>query len=235
MLARELPVALRVLQKGNIAPVDLAQAAIGPGMAIFSRQSRILEADGSAMSVRSALQLIHQVTDEAYGEEEGEFDQDTRFAVTWFESHGFEDGAYGEAETLATARAVSVSGVQAAGILRSAAGKVRLYKRAELPGDWNPETDERLTVWEATQHLIRRLDLDGERSAAELVGKLGPLAEPARSLAYRLYRTCDVKGWADEAQAYNGLVLAWPDLEKLAREGGSVGGTIGACLRPIYT
>lgn len=122
LLKQDLPEALRSLQKGNVAPVDMAQASIGPGMAIFSRHAKVLEADGSSMSVRSALQLIQQITDEVRGEEEGEFDADTRFAVTWFESHCFEEGPYGEAETLATARAVSVSGVQEAGVLKSGAG-----------------------------------------------------------------------------------------------------------------
>jgi putative DNA methylase len=217
-LKGEMPVALAHLQHGYIAPVDLAQSSIGPGMAIFTRYAKVLEADGSAMSVRSALQLIHQVTDEVRGEEEGDLDQDTRFAVTWFETHGFQEGPYGEAETLATARAVSVSGVRDAGILKSVAGKVRLHSRAELPEDWDPVADDRPTIWEATQHLIKRLDEEGEQAAAALLAKLGSAAEQARNLAYRLYTTCDRRGWAEEAQAYNGLVIARPELEKLASE-----------------
>ncbi len=217
LLKQELPAALEQLQKGHIAPVDLAQASIGPGMAVFSRHARVLEADGAPMTVRGALQLIHQVMDEIRGEAEGEFDRDTRFAVTWFESHGFEPGPYGDAETLAKARAVSVAGVQEAGILRSAAGRVRLLRREELPADWDPRTDGRPTVWEATQHLVKRLDEAGESGAAALLGRLGATAEQARDLAYRLYTICERKGWAEEARAYNGLLVAWPELEKLAR------------------
>ncbi len=121
-------------------------------------------------------------------------------------------------ETLATARSVSVAGVQDAGVMKSAAGKVRLYSRAELPDDWDPATDDRLTVWETTQHLIKRLDENGEQAAAALLARLGSTAEQAHSLAYRLYTTCERRGWAEEAQAYNGLVIAWPELEKLTSE-----------------
>ncbi len=219
ILRSELPEAIATLEKSSVAPVDLAQASIGPGMAIFSRYSGVLEADGTNMSVRSALQLINEVSDEARGEEEGVLDSDTRFAVTWFETYGYEVGEFGEADTLAKARNVSVEGVEEAGIIRSAAGKVRVLRRAELPEDWDPQTDERLTVWEAAQHLIKRLDEKGEGEASELLAQLGAGAEQARNLAYRLYSACERQGWADEAQAYNGLVLAWPELEKLAGEG----------------
>jgi len=220
LLREELPAALRHLQRGNIAPVDVAQASIGPGMAVFSRHSKVLEADGTPMSVRTALQLINQALDEYLTEQEGEFDPDTRFAVTWFETRAFETGPFGEAETLAKARNIAVSGVAEAGILSSAAGKVRLLKRAELPDDWDPRTDRRLTVWESVQHLIKRLETKGETAAAELLAVLGANAAPARDLAYRLYSTCERKGWADEARAYNGLVVAWPELEKLAAQAG---------------
>ncbi|MDY0062435.1 MAG: hypothetical protein RBU45_21660, partial [Myxococcota bacterium] len=220
LLRQELPAALRNLQKGNIAPVDMAQASIGPGMGIFSRHSKVLEADGTAMSVRTALQLINQALDEYLTEQEGEFDADTRFAVTWFETRQFEAGAYGEAETLATARNVSVAGVAEAGLLHSAGGKVRLLKREELPDDWDPTLDKRPTVWEATQHLIKRLETKGEAGAAELLAALGAKAAPARDLAYRLYTTCERKKWADEARAYNGLVVSWPEIEKLSAEPG---------------
>ena len=215
-LRAELPAALKALQHGNIAPVDMAQASIGPGMAIYSRCTRVLEADGAAMTVRTALQLINQALDEYLAEQEGEFDPDTRFALTWFETRAFDAGPYGEAETLAKARNVSVQGVAEAGILHAAAGKVRLYKRAELPANWDPAHDRRPTVWEAAQHLIKRLDEKGEAKAAELVAALGARAAPARDLAYRLYNVCERKGWAEEGRAYNGLVIAWPELEKLA-------------------
>lgn len=218
LLRTELPAALKNLQRGNIAPVDMAQASIGPGMAIFSRHAKVLEADGTSMAVRTALQLINQALDEYLTEQEGEFDGDTRFALTWFETRQYETGPFGEAETLAKARNVSVSGVAEAGILSSSAGKVRILRRDELPDDWNPETDKRLTVWEAAQHMIKRLETKGEQSAAELLAHLRARATPARDLAYRLYTTCERKGWAEEARAYNGLVVAWPELEKLANQ-----------------
>ena len=194
LLKRELPESLKHLQKGNIAPVDMAQASIGPGMAIFSRHASIIEADGSAMSVRSALQLINEVVDEVRGEEEAEFDRETRFAVTWFESHGFQAGPFGDANTLATARNVSVVGVEQSGLLKSSAGKVQLIARLELPEAWNPDEDRTLTVWECTQHLIKRLEEGGEAAAAELLTKIGSHAEPTRGLAYRLYTTCERRG-----------------------------------------
>ena len=216
-LRAELPNALKDLQKSNIAPVDLAQSSIGLGMAIFSKYKKVIEADGSAMSVRDALQLINQLLDESLGAEEGAFDPDTRFAVTWFETYQYAAGTFGEAHNLALSQNVSVKGVQAAGVLSLCAGKVRLLTRADLPEDWDPETDQRLTVWEATQHLIKRLEENGEQGAANLLKKLGgTLADQARNLAYHLYTTCERKKWAEEARAYNGLVVAWPDLEKLA-------------------
>ena len=218
LLARELSSALKHLQRGNIAPVDVAQASIGPGMAIFSRHAKVIEADGSAMSVRTALQLINQALDEYLTKQEGEFGPDTRFAVTWFETHGFEAGPYGDAETLAKARNVAVQGIVEAGVIYSAAGKVRLLKRDDLPEDWDPETDTRLTIWECAQHLIKRLESGGEIAAADLLARLGNKAEPARDLAYRLYQTCERKGWAEEARAYNGLVVAWPELTRLAAQ-----------------
>ena len=227
LLRTELPAAIKNLQKGNIAPVDMAQASIGPGMAIFSRHSKVLEADGTSMTVRTALQLINQALDEYLTEQEGEFDRDTRFAVTWFEAHTFDAGAFGEAETLAKARNVSVDGVVEAGVLHAAAGKVRLLRRSELADEWDPSKDKRLTVWEAAQHLIKRLETKGEPAAAELLAQLGSKAAPARDLAYRLYTTCERKGWAEEARAYNGLVVAWPELEKLA--------TQSVVRRPVQT
>jgi putative DNA methylase len=216
-LRRELPDALRNLQRGNIAPVDLAQAAIGPGMATFTRYSKVVESDGSSMTVRTALGLINQSLDEVLAEQEGEFDVDTRWALSWFEQFGMEEGPFGDAETLSKAKNTAINGLQEAGVIVAKAGKVRLVKRDELPENWNPATDKRLTVWEVTQHLIRRLDQQGETGAAELIGQLGGIAEVARDLAYRLYSTCERKKWAQEALAYNSLVVAWPELTKLAR------------------
>lgn len=217
-LKRELPDALRKLQQGNIAPVDLAQAAIGPGMAVFSRYGKVIESDGTPMRVRTALALINQTLDEFLAEQEGEFDGDTRWAVSWFEQHGMEQGPYGEAETLSVARNTSVSGLVEAGILEAKAGKVRLLKREELKADWDPETDKRSSVWEITQYLIRALETQGERGAAALLRKLGARGDATRDLAYRLYTICERKGWAQEALAYNSLVVAWPEITRLARD-----------------
>jgi putative DNA methylase len=221
-LRRELPDALKKLQQGNIAPVDVAQASIGPGMAIFSRHKQVLEADGSAMTVRSALQLINEVLDEYLASSEGDFDADTRFAITWYEQHGWEPGPFGDAETLAKARNVSVGGVVEAGICKSAAGKVRILTRHEMrPLYYEPAKDERPTIWEFTQHMIRLLEEDGESAAAALLKKLGAAADATRELAYRLYNTCERKKWAEDARSYNALILAWPELEKLGAKLGT--------------
>jgi putative DNA methylase len=217
-LKNELPHALRNLQKGNIAPVDLAQAAIGPGMAVFSRYKKVLEIDGSPMRVRTALSLINQGLDEVLSELESEFDPDTRWALAWFEQHHFDEGLYGEAEVLATAKALSISHLAEAGILNSRAGKVRLLRREELSDDWDPSAVDRLTVWEVTQHLIRSLDQKGEKETANLKAKIGGMAEIARDLAYRLYTLCERKGWAEEAGYYNSLVVAWPSMASEAFE-----------------
>ena len=217
-LKKELPKALRNLQKGNIAPVDLAQAAIGPGMAVFSRYKKVLESDGTPMQVRTALTLINQGLDEVLSELESEFDPDTRWALAWFEQHQFDEGLCGEAEVLATAKALSIAHLGEAGILYSRAGKVRLLRRGELPEDWDPSTIDRLTVWEVTQHLIRRLDQKGEKETANLKAKIGGMAEIARDLAYRLYTLCERKGWAEEAGYYNSLVVAWPSMASEAFE-----------------
>ena len=217
-LKRQLPKALKTLQQGNIAPVDLAQASIGPGMAIFSKYASVLESDGSPMRVRTALQLINQILDEFLTEQEGEFDADTRWALTWYEQYQFDQAPYGEAETLSKAKNTSVQGLVDAGILEATAGKVRLLPRTDLPEDWDPSKDDRLPDWEATQHLIHCLDTQGEVSAAKLLGQLGDQGESARDLAYRLYTLCDRKGWSKEGLAYNSLVIAWPEISRLATE-----------------
>ncbi|MBC7252724.1 MAG: DUF1156 domain-containing protein [Actinobacteria bacterium] len=218
-LKSELPEALRKLQHGNIAPVDLAQAAIGPGMAVFTRYSKVMEADGSPMTVRTALSLINQTLDEVLAEQEGEFDADTRWAVAWFEQHGMEEGPFGDAETLSKAKNTSVRGLVEAGILEARGGRVRLLRRDELIADWDPASDRRFTIWEATQHLIRALQERGESGAAELLRKLGGVGESARDLSYRLYSICERKGWAPEALAYNSLVISWPEITRLALSG----------------
>ena len=183
-------------------------------MAVFSRYRKVLESDGTPMRVRTALALINQTLDEVLSEQEGDFDADTRWALAWFEQHQFDEGLYGEAEVLAIAKAVAISGLVEAGIVHSRAGKVRLLRRNELSADWDPAADGRLTVWEVTQHLIRCLETKGESEAAALRAKVGGLAETARELAYRLYTLCERKGWAGEAGFYNSLVVAWPSLSR---------------------
>ncbi|QDU83131.1 hypothetical protein Pla163_02280 [Planctomycetes bacterium Pla163] len=217
-LKGELPVALAQLQKSNIAPVDLAQAAIGPGMAVYTRYVRVLESNGSPLTVRTALALINQVLDETLAEQEGDFDADTRWALSWFDQSGFDEGEFGQADVLARAKNTSVQGLVDAGLLASKGGKVRLLEPSQLPQDWDPTTDTRLTVWEMVHHLIRRLEAGGESAAAELAGQLGPAAEAARELAYRLYSLCERKKRAPLALAYNALVQSWPEIVRLARE-----------------
>lgn len=217
-LKNELPEALAHLQRGNIAPVDLAQAAIGPGMAVYSRYSKVLDAAGKPVTVRDALAMINQGLDEVLAEQEGDFDADTRWALAWFEQSGFAEGAYGVAETLSKAKNTSVAGMVEAGILASKAGKVRLLQPEELPADWDPTTDTRLTVWETVHHLVRAMGTGGEAAAAALVAKLGGEAEVARELAYRLYTLCERKKRAGEALGYNSLVQSWPEIGRLALE-----------------
>ena len=223
-LKAELPVALRLLQNSNIAPVDLAQAAIGPGMAIYTRYAKVLDAEGKPLTVREALALINQTLDVALAEQEGDFDADSRWAVTWFEQSGFAEGDYGVAEQLSKSKNTSVEGMVEAGIVESRRGKVRLLRPEELPHDWDPAADSRLTAWEVVHHLIRVLESRGEIAAAELVAKLGAEAELARELAYRLYVLCERKKRAVEALAYNGLVQSWPEIQRLAAEPVLAGG-----------
>ena len=216
-LRSELPQALRLLQTGNVAPVDLAQAAIGPGMAAYTRYAKVLDVAGKPMSVRAALALINQTLDEVLAEQEGDFDADSRWALAWFEQHAFDDGDYGVAETLSKAKNTSVAGMVDAGIIASQGGKVRLLKPKELPDDWDPAADARLTAWEAVHHLIRVLETRGETGAAELAATLGGMAEIARELCYRLYTLCERKKRAAEALSYNSLVQSWSEIARLAR------------------
>ena len=215
-LEAELPAALRLLREGGIAPVDMAQAAIGPGMAVFSRYARVMEASGETMRVRTALELINETLDEVTEGIDAEFDYDTRWAVSWFAEYGFEQGEFGRAELLSKSRNTSVVGLAEAGIVASGAGKVRLLRRDELDPDWDPATDGRFTVWEVAHHLIHRIHHDGEAAAAALLGAVGGHGEAAKELAYRLYLVCERKGWAAEALDYNSLVTSWPELTRLA-------------------
>ena len=222
-LKSELPVALAHLKRGNIAPVDLAQAAIGPGMAMYTRYAKVLDAEGNALSVRQALALINRTLDEVLAEQEGDFDADSRWALAWFEQSGFDEGDYGVAEMLSKAKNTSVAGMVQAGILTSGAGKVRLLTPKELPADWDPTTDPRLTAWEMVHHLVRVLGAGGESAAAELAARLGAKAEVARELCYWLYTLCERKKRAAEALSYNSLVQSWPEITRLAQEVGRHG------------
>ncbi|MFN8999234.1 MAG: DUF1156 domain-containing protein [Betaproteobacteria bacterium] len=223
-LKTELPTALRHLQEGNIAPVDLAQAAIGPGMAVYTRYSKVIDAQGNPVSVREALTLINQVLDETLAEQEGDFDTDSRFALAWFEQHGFDEGEFGVANVLAQAKNTGMNGLVESGILASSRGRVRLLRADELPEDWDPATDPRLTAWEVVHQLIRVLGSGGEPAAAELLVKLGARAEPARELCYRLYTLCERKKRAADALSYNALVQSWPEMLRLAADPGRSSG-----------
>jgi len=220
-LRRELPAALKNMQSGNIAPVDLAQASIGPGMAIYSRYSKVLEANGSPMSVRAALGLINQELDAYLAEQDGNLDADTRFAVAWFEQFAFAEGEFGMADTLARAKNTSVAGVSESGLVTAGRGKVKLlhWKDYLVDSPYDPAADKRPTVWEATHHLIQELNIHGETGSALLMTKLpSDTAAEARALAYRLYSICERKGWADHARDYNALVISWAGIgEEAAR------------------
>ena len=224
-LRRELPAALKEMQSGNIAPVDLAQASIGPGMAIYSRYSKVLEADGTPMSIRAALGLINQELDAYLAEQDGDIDPDTRFAIAWFEQFEFREGEFGLADTLARAKNTSVVGVVAADVVTAGRGKVKLiHWRDYDPANatvWTPQSDKRVTIWEATHHLIERLlsDKGGETMSGALFAKMpSEMAAEARNLAYRLYSICERKGWAEHARDYNALVISWTGIgEEAAR------------------
>ncbi|GCE50385.1 putative DNA methylase [Thermosporothrix hazakensis] len=214
-LRRELPHALKELQSGNIAPVDLAQASIGPGIAIYSRYSKVVEADGTSLKVRTALQLINQVLDEFLTEQEGEYDPETRWAIAWYENNAMKPGLYGEAETLSKAKNTSVQAMKEAGIVEATGGKVRLLRADELPSEWNPTQAHRYSVWTIMLRLIDSLDKKGERSTSALLRQVGEQGELARDLAYHLYNLCERKGWAQEGMAFNSLVASWSEIRHL--------------------
>ncbi len=217
-LKRELPPAIAELQAANIAPADMPQSAIGPGMGVFSRYKAVLESDDSPMSVKTALQLINRELDEYLGGIEGEFDADTRFAITWFQQNGNGKGDYGVADNLARARGISVESVKHSGIVESAAGKVRILMRDELAGDWEPESDGHLTVWECLQHLVKAHERDGiSHDTAVLLKKIGSQAEAVKDLAYCLYDiSANKRKDAKEATAYNALIADWAELTRAA-------------------
>ncbi|WP_038055766.1 DUF1156 domain-containing protein [Thermus amyloliquefaciens] len=218
-LRRELPEALRHLTQGSIPPVDLAQSAIGPGMAVYSRFQAVLEPDGRAIPVREALALINQVLDEFLAEEEAELDAPTRFAIAWYEQYGYADGPYGDAETLAKAKNVSVTAMAEGGILWAKGGKVRLLRPEEYPPDWNPAGHRSLSAWEVAHGLIKALKEQGETAATSLLARIPEaLAEGARALAYRLYGLAERKGRLAEAQDFNLLAGSYSHLSVEARK-----------------
>ncbi len=224
-LQKALPKALAEMTAdadAAIAPVDLAQAAIGPGMAIFSKYAKVLEADGSAMPVRGALVEINKAIDSYFAEGDGDLDGDTRFCLGWFSQYGFEEGPFGEADVLARAKSTAVDGVVEAGVAVGGKGKVRLLRVKEYPSNWDPRTDTRVPVWEACHQLCRALG-ESERAAGILLARMPDKAEGARALAYRLYTLCERQKRAEDARAYNELVTSWPAIVEASREIGHVG------------
>lgn len=212
-LRRELRPALKQLQESNIAPVDLAQSAIGPGMGVFSRYRRVLEADGSVMTVRSALQVINEEVDLYFNEQVGSMDAASRFCVDLYTQCAYNEIKYGEAEILANAKSTSIAMMAAHGILYAKAGIVHLVERSELP---EKDADEN-NVWMLTQQLTRAMETGGIEACAKIVYNIfGSGAESAKDLAYRLYTIAERKGWAEEGYAYNALVVAWPDIQSRA-------------------
>jgi len=213
-----LPEALDEMTRGAgdddspVAPVDLSQAIIGPGMAVFSKYAAVLEADGTPMSVRTALTLINRFL------AEDDFDADTRFCLHWFEQRGWKDGNFGEADTLARAKGTSVEGVKHAGVLHATSGVVRLVKWGDYPSNWDPKRDGRLPVWEVLHQLIRVFKTEGESGAGKMLGAVQSKAESARQLAYRLYTLCERTGWAEDARAYNELITSWSAIEFAAAQ-----------------
>lgn len=217
-LKSELPPAIAELQAANIAPADMPQSAIGPGMGVFSRYKAVLAADGKPMSVKAALQLINHELDEYLGGIQGEFDPESRFAIKWFEQYGMKAGDYGSADNLARPRGISVEGVKHAGIVESAAGKVRLLGRDELDGKWDPTEDRHLTIWECLQHLVKRHEDNGiSFETAALLKQIGNHADAVKDLAYCLYDiAANKRKDAKEATAYNALIADWTELTREA-------------------
>jgi putative DNA methylase len=217
-LRAELPAALATIRSAGVGPTDIQQAAIGPGIGVFTHYAAVLNTDGEAMSVRDALKLVNQVREEIASEGEGDYDADTRFAIDWFVAHAHNIGKAGDAISMANASNLGLADLVAAGILEAKSGDVRLLRRAEMPAEWDPRKDKRVTAWEACQHLIRRLDAEdgGIDSAAQLFAILGNLTDPAHQLAFRLYDICETKGWHAEGRPYNLLIQEWAEIENRA-------------------
>lgn len=220
-LRTALPEAVRTLRSGGIAPVDLAQAAIGPGMSIYSRYSRVVGPDGTDVDVATALVQINAVLDEVLSEQEDDLDPDTRWCLTWFDTHGFAEGPYGDAETLASARNASIDGLRRSGVLTAGGGRVRLIGIGDLPQDYDPRTDDRISAWEVVLHLARALNTTGLDDAARILAgavERGLEADVLQSLAYRLYSVCDTRGWTEPGILFNALGSSWPEVEAATRE-----------------
>jgi putative DNA methylase len=219
-LRREMPAALAEIRRAGVGPTDIQQAAIGPGIGIFTRYAQVLNTDGTPMLVKDALKLINQVREEITAPSTGEYDTETLFALDWFAAKGFEKGRSGDAIVMTNAVDISLDGMNAAGFFLAGGGVARLLKRDELLGNWDPSANNRATVWEACQHLIKRLTAEdgGIDAAAALYNRLGALAEPAHALARRLYDICEHRQWASEGRVYNQLHQEWAVIEKRAAE-----------------
>ncbi|MCA1671501.1 MAG: DUF1156 domain-containing protein [Actinobacteria bacterium] len=231
-LKAELPSALKELQQGSVAPVDLAQAAIGPGMAVFSRYAKVVEADGTDMTVRTALALINHALDEVLAEQEGDFDTDTRFCLKWFQQFQWDEATTGQADVLSRATNTSTDGLGRAGVFRTVAGKAKLLAPADLRDGWNPLTDDRISVWEVVLHVAKALDAHGADVAAALLAAAGQRVDldTAKELTYLLYSICERNGWTRTALLFNGLGTSWLDLESAARRTPAGGAAVQTML-----
>ena len=217
-LRAELPGAIRLLRQGRIAPVDEGQSALGPGMAVFSRFRRVVEADGSPMSVSVAIALINELLDEVMNEQEGDFDATTRFAIAWYRHAGYDPGRFGEADRIARSRDTSVVSMQRAGVVRRVAERVALLRPADLDWDYDVHTDLQVSAWEALHHLVKVLDRDGIAAAGGFLAAALDRADDAveadrvKELGHLLFRIAESNGWAKDALAFNHIVTSWPDL-----------------------
>jgi putative DNA methylase len=233
-LHNELPDALRKLQQGTIAPVDLPQAAIGPGMAVFSRYAKVIENDGTTMTVRSALARINEILDQVLNEQEGDFDAATRFAIAWYRQHGYTTGKFGVADDLARARNTAVETMVRDGILTSAAGKVTLLSPANMPQDYDVLADDRVGAWEVLHHLIESLEREGVPIAGAFLANAQQRPDGAidlellKELAFLLFSIAEKNGWTQDALAFNTVATAWPDVVHAARSPRAQSGEQGA-------
>lgn len=232
-LRRTLPGAVETLRSGGIAPVDLAQAAIGPGMSVFSRYARVLGPDGTDMTVAEALTHINTVLDEILSEQEGDLDADTRWCLTWYDAHGFTEGPYGDAETLASARNASIDALERSGVLNAGGGRVALIGPADLPDDYDPRTDDRISHWEVVLHLARALDTRGIDEAGKILAgaaQRGMETDILQSLAYRLYSLAERHGRTEDGLLLNALGGSWPEIAAATRTGTVIGADIQTAL-----